>query len=65
MLPLNRLDFRHAHKPTICDAQMTEQLECNQHVNREHHAKHKHIEQLGVICTHGREVISVNHATQD
>lgn len=65
MLPLNRLDFRRARKPTIRDARMTEQLERKQRVDRERRAKHKHVEQLGVICTHGREVISVNRAAQD
>jgi ATP-dependent helicase STH1/SNF2 len=65
MLPLNRLDFRRARKPTIRDARMTEQLERKQRVDRERRAKHKHVEQLGVICTHGREVINVNRAAQD
>ena len=65
MLPLNRLDFRRARKPTIRDARMTEQLERKQRVDRERRAKHKHVEQLGVICTHGREVINVNRVAQD
>jgi ATP-dependent helicase STH1/SNF2 len=65
MLPLNRLDFRRARKPTIRDARMTEQLERKQRVDRERRAKHKHVEQLGVICTHGREVINVNRIAQD
>jgi ATP-dependent helicase STH1/SNF2 len=65
MLPLNRLDFRRARKPTIRDARMTEQLERKQRVDRERRAKHKHVEQLGVICTHGRDVINVNRAAQD
>ena len=65
MLPLNRLDFRRARKPTIRDARMTEQLERKQRVDRERRAKHKHVEQLGVICTHGREVINANRAAQD
>ena len=65
MLPLNRLDFRRVRKPTIRDARMTEQLERKQRLERERRAKHKHVEQLNVICTHGREVIAVNRAAQE
>ncbi|KAF4623491.1 hypothetical protein D9613_001581 [Agrocybe pediades] len=65
MLPLNRLDFRRIRKPTIRDARMTEQLERKQRQERERRAKHKHVEQLGIICTHGKEVVSVNRAAQD
>lgn len=65
MLPLNRADFRRTRKPTIRDARMTEQLERKQRVDRERRAKQKHVEQLTVICAHGREVIAVNRAAQD
>jgi ATP-dependent helicase STH1/SNF2 len=65
MLPLNRLDFRRTRKPTIRDARMTEQLERKQRLDRERRAKHKHVEQLGVICNHGKEVIQVNRVAQD
>lgn len=65
MLPLNRLEFRRTRKPTIRDARLTEQLERKQRADREKRAKHKHVEQLGVICSHGREVIAVNRAAQD
>jgi len=65
LLPLNRADFRRTRKPTIRDARMTEQLERKQRVDRERRAKHKHIEQLLVICDHGRDVIAVNRAAQD
>jgi ATP-dependent helicase STH1/SNF2 len=65
MLPINRLDFRRTRKPTIRDARLTEQLERKQRLERERRAKHKHVEQLGVICNHGREVIAVNRAAQD
>ncbi|KAF8887716.1 SNF2 family N-terminal domain-containing protein [Infundibulicybe gibba] len=65
MLPLNRLDFRRTRKPTLRDARMTEQLERKQRADRERRAKHKHVEQLGVICTHGREVIMANRSAQD
>ncbi|GLB36607.1 putative snf2-ATP coupling, chromatin remodelling complex [Lyophyllum shimeji] len=64
MLPLNRLDFRRIRKPTLRDARMTEQAERKQRVDRERRAKHKHVEQLGVICHHGREVINVNREAQ-
>ncbi|KAI6022553.1 SNF2 family N-terminal domain-containing protein, partial [Pisolithus marmoratus] len=56
LLPLNRADFRRVRKPTLRDARMTEQAERRQRVDRERRAKHKHVEQLGVICAHGREV---------
>ena len=65
MLPLNRLDFRRARKPTICDARMTEQLERKQRLEREHRAKHKHVKQLSVICSHGKDVIAVIRVAQD
>lgn len=65
MLPLNRLDFRRTRKPTIRDARMTEQLERKQRVDRERRAKHKHVEQLGIICSHGREILGVNRVAQD
>ncbi|RDB29065.1 Chromatin structure-remodeling complex subunit snf21 [Hypsizygus marmoreus] len=65
MLPLNRLDFRRVRKPTLRDARMTEQAERKQRVDRERRAKHKHVEQLGIICNHGREVIAANRAAQD
>ncbi|KAF8546993.1 hypothetical protein OG21DRAFT_1490621 [Imleria badia] len=65
LLPLNRADFRRVRKPTLRDARMTEQAERRQRVDRERRAKHKHVEQLGVICTHGREVISTCRQAQD
>lgn len=64
MLPLNRADFRRARKPTIRDARMTEQAERKQRADRERRAKQKHVEQLGVICAHGREVLAVNNNAQ-
>ena len=65
LLPLNRADFRRTRKPTIRDARSTERLERKQRADRERRAKHKHVEQLGVICTHGREMLAVNRAAQD
>lgn len=65
MLPINRLDFRRVRKPTIRDARMTEQAERKQRVDRERRAKHKHVEQLSVICHHGRDIVAVNRAAQD
>ncbi|KAH6917669.1 SNF2-family ATP dependent chromatin remodeling factor snf21 [Coprinopsis sp. MPI-PUGE-AT-0042] len=65
MLPINRLDFRKTRKPTIRDARLTEQLERKQRADRERRAKHKHVEQLNIICAHGREVIAANRAAQD
>ena len=65
MLPLNRQDLRRIRKPTIRDARMTEQLERKQRLERERRAKHKHVEQLSVICNHGKEVVAVNRLAQD
>ena len=65
LLPLNRSDFRRARKPTIRDTHMTENLERKQRVDRERRAKQKHVEQLSIICAHGREVLSVNRSAQD
>ncbi|KAG6902971.1 hypothetical protein C0995_008544 [Termitomyces sp. Mi166 len=65
MLPLNRLDFRRIRKPNIRDARKTEQAERKQRVEREHRAKRKHVEQINVICTHGREVLNANRGAQD
>jgi ATP-dependent helicase STH1/SNF2 len=44
---------------------MTENLERKQRVDRERRAKQKHVEQLSIICAHGREVLSVNPTAQD
>ncbi|KAI0353138.1 hypothetical protein OH77DRAFT_1458548 [Trametes cingulata] len=65
LLPLNRTDFRRVRKPAVRDARMTEQLERKQRIERERRAKQKHVEQLGIICAHGKEVIAVNRAAQD
>jgi ATP-dependent helicase STH1/SNF2 len=65
LLPLNRVDFRRARKPTLRDARMTEQAERKQRIDRERRAKHKHVEQLGIICQHGRDIIAVNRSAQD
>jgi ATP-dependent helicase STH1/SNF2 len=65
LLPLNRADFRRTRKPTLKDARTTETLERKQRAERERRAKQKHVEQLNVICVHGREVLAANRATQD
>ncbi|KZP18576.1 hypothetical protein FIBSPDRAFT_1046087, partial [Athelia psychrophila] len=65
LLPLNRADFRRVRKPTIRDARMTEQLERKQRADRERKAKHKHVEQLGVVTDHGKEVLAANRGARD
>ncbi|KAJ8520347.1 hypothetical protein ONZ45_g2821 [Pleurotus djamor] len=65
LLPINRTDFRRTRKPTIRDARMTEQLERKQRAERERRAKHKHVEQLDIICRHGQELIQANRLAQD
>ncbi|CAK5265000.1 unnamed protein product [Mycena citricolor] len=49
----------------MLDVRTTEQLERKQRIDRERRAKSKHIEQLDVICEHGKQVIAVNRAAQD
>lgn len=65
LLPLDRKDLRRARRPTIRDARTTEQLERKQRADRERRAKQKHLEQLSVICTHGKEMIAANRGHQD
>ncbi|KAG1780724.1 SNF2 family N-terminal domain-containing protein [Suillus placidus] len=65
LLPLNRVDFRRTRKSTLREARMTEQAERKQRIGRERRAKHKHVEQLGVICQHRRDIIAVNRSAQD
>ncbi|KAI0271595.1 SNF2 family N-terminal domain-containing protein [Gloeopeniophorella convolvens] len=65
LLPLNRSDFRRIRKPTLRDTHTTETLERKQRIDRERRAKQKHVEQLSIICAHGREVLSVNRSAQD
>ncbi|EIW65238.1 uncharacterized protein TRAVEDRAFT_68776 [Trametes versicolor FP-101664 SS1] len=64
LLPLNRTDFRRVRKPAVRDARITEQMERKQRVERERRAKQKHVEQLGIICAHGKEVIAANRDVQ-
>jgi ATP-dependent helicase STH1/SNF2 len=64
-LPLNRVEFRRVRKPTVRDARQTETLERKQRADRERQAKQRHVAQLNVICSHGREVIQVNRFAQD
>ncbi|TFK47940.1 hypothetical protein OE88DRAFT_1664908 [Heliocybe sulcata] len=65
LLPLNRADFRRSKKPTIRDARMTEQAERKQRTEREQKSRSKHVQQLGTICAHGKEVLTVNRAAQE
>ncbi|KAJ3516827.1 hypothetical protein NMY22_g14112 [Coprinellus aureogranulatus] len=65
LLPINRIDFRRTRKPTIRNARNTEELERKQRADRERKAKHKHVEQIGIICHHGRAVLEANRNAQD
>lgn len=65
LLPLDRKDFRRPRRPTLRDARTTESLERKQRADRERRAKQKHLEQLMVICNHGKEMIAANRAHQD
>ncbi|KAL1711532.1 hypothetical protein EV715DRAFT_297988 [Schizophyllum commune] len=65
MLPITRTDFRRTRKPTMRDARKTEKLQPDQRVERERRAKHKHVAQPNVICTHGQEVRNANTAVRD
>ena len=65
LLPLNRADFRRTRKVQLRDIHNTEIAERKQRMDRERRAKQKHIEQLGVICAHGREVLAAGRAAQE
>ena len=52
-------------QPTLRDTRVTEQAERKQRIDRERRAKHKHVEQLSVICQHGRDIFAVNRAAQE
>jgi ATP-dependent helicase STH1/SNF2 len=65
LVPVNRAEFRRTRRPTLKDARMTEALERKQRVERERRAKQKHVDQLNIICVHGREVLAVNRGAQD
>ena len=65
LLPLNRTDFRRTRKVQLRDIRATEAAERKQRADRERRAKQKHIEQLGIICTHGREVIAAGRSAQE
>ena len=65
LLPLNRTDFRRTRKVQLRDIRATEAAERKQRADRERRAKQKHIEQLGVICNHGREIIALGRSAQD
>lgn len=65
LLPLDRKEFRRPRRPTLRDARTTESLEQKQRADRERRVKLKHLEQLLVICNHGRELAATNRAHQD
>ncbi|KAH9938975.1 P-loop containing nucleoside triphosphate hydrolase protein [Epithele typhae] len=65
LLPLNRTDFRRTRKVQLRDIRLTEAAERKQRADRERRAKRKHIEQLEVICNHGKEVIAVGRSAQE
>ncbi|RDX39879.1 hypothetical protein OH76DRAFT_1413310, partial [Lentinus brumalis] len=65
LLPLNRTDFRRTRKVQLRDIRATEAAERKQRADRERRAKQKHIEQLGVICSHGREIVALGRSAQD
>ncbi|KAJ7585616.1 SNF2-family ATP dependent chromatin remodeling factor snf21 [Mycena floridula] len=65
MLPLNRADFRRTRKPNLRDARQTESLERKQRAERERRAKHKHVEQLTVICEHRHEIMAATRSANE
>jgi ATP-dependent helicase STH1/SNF2 len=65
LVPINRAEFRRTRRPTLKDARTTEALERKQRVERERRAKQKHVDQLNIICVHGRELVAANRAAQD
>ena len=65
LLPLNHQDFRRPRESTIRNACNTEELEWKQGADREWKANYKHVGQIGIIWTHGHEVLGANQVAQD
>ncbi|CAO3590157.1 unnamed protein product [Absidia cylindrospora] len=53
----DRLAYRRMKKQTLREARMTEKIERQQRLNREHREKQKHMDYLQSICDHGRTLV--------
>ncbi|KAG8786679.1 hypothetical protein FRC12_016384 [Ceratobasidium sp. 428] len=59
-LPGDRSTIRRFRRPTLRDVCHTELLERQQRRERERRAKQKHLDYLGAIIAHGREILTAN-----
>ncbi|KAG8692376.1 hypothetical protein FRC09_011228, partial [Ceratobasidium sp. 395] len=59
-LPGDRSTIRRFRRPTLRDVRHTELLERQQRKERERRAKQKHLDYLGTIVAHGREILAAN-----
>ncbi|QRV76715.1 SNF2 family amino-terminal protein [Ceratobasidium sp. AG-Ba] len=59
-LPADRSSIRRFRRPTLRDVRHTELLERQQRKERERRAKQKHLDYLGTIVAHGREILATN-----
>ncbi|CAO3608853.1 unnamed protein product [Cunninghamella blakesleeana] len=53
----DRLAYRRMKKQSLREARMTEKIERQQRLNREHREKQKHMDYLQSICDHGRNLV--------
>lgn len=60
VMTVDRSTVRRFRRPTLRDVRQTELLERQQRKERERRAKQKHLDYLGTIVSHGREMIATN-----
>ncbi|CAO3616436.1 unnamed protein product [Cunninghamella echinulata] len=53
----DRLAYRRMKKQSLREARMTEKIERQQRLNREHREKQRHMDYLQSICDHGRNLV--------
>ncbi|KAF8609355.1 hypothetical protein BDV93DRAFT_464553 [Ceratobasidium sp. AG-I] len=60
VMTVDRSSIRRFRRPTLRDVRQTELLERQQRKERERRAKQKHLDYLGTIVSHGREILATN-----
>ncbi|CDS03051.1 hypothetical protein LRAMOSA00453 [Lichtheimia ramosa] len=60
----DRIAFRRLKRQSLREARVTERIERQQRIDRENQKKQKHMEQLQIICDHGRNLIAAQRAWQ-
>ncbi|KAG0183555.1 hypothetical protein DFQ29_002610 [Apophysomyces sp. BC1021] len=61
---VDRLTYRRMKKQSLREARMTEKIERQQRIDREHCEKQKHLDYLGTICYHGRDLVTAQRTWQ-